>query len=172
MVVGEKSKRKKPAAAELPEEVVLREILTRLPIKSVGRFKCVSKSWLSLISDPQFVKQHLNLSTTQNPDDYDCLIVQKNDKIVILSRYKETSALLSVSRFGLIGSVRGLVCLSYGNNFSLWNPAIHQSKEFSIPPRRPRHSWYPIGFGFDPISDNYKVVVLSPDLKFDLILWW
>ncbi|CAN6205770.1 unnamed protein product [Urochloa humidicola] len=38
-------------AAYLPDELVV-EILTRLPAKSLCRFKCVSRRWCRLISDP------------------------------------------------------------------------------------------------------------------------
>lgn len=42
----------------VPQEL-LREIFLRLPAKSVGRCKCVSKPWASLLSDPNFIKDHL-----------------------------------------------------------------------------------------------------------------
>lgn len=161
MAVGEKLKTKKTTAADLPEEVVRKEILMRLPIKSVVCFKSVSKSWLSLFSDPQFVKEHY--SAAQNLNDYDCLIAQKNTRIFILSRYKETFLLRSDNYF-LIGSINGLVCISNGKKLSLWNPAIHQSKEFTLPPHRYSVSDN-IGFGFDTVSNDYKVVVLSVDKR-------
>ncbi|XLU20353.1 hypothetical protein S245_056419, partial [Arachis hypogaea] len=47
----------------LPDDL-LPEILLRLPVKSLLRFKCVSKSWLSLnysISDPHSEKKHFEL---------------------------------------------------------------------------------------------------------------
>ncbi|XP_066358070.1 putative F-box protein At1g47765 [Miscanthus floridulus] len=38
----------------LPEDIVL-EVLVRLPAKALCRFRCVSKAWRTLISDPTFV---------------------------------------------------------------------------------------------------------------------
>ncbi|XP_059639817.1 putative F-box/kelch-repeat protein At1g15680 [Cornus florida] len=42
---------------ELPEWLLL-EVLLRLPVKSILRFKCVCKDWLSLISDPSFIRSY------------------------------------------------------------------------------------------------------------------
>ncbi|XP_062015337.1 putative F-box protein At3g51171 [Rosa rugosa] len=42
------------------EEDVIAEILARLPVKSLMRFRCVCKSWRALISESYFVKKHLN----------------------------------------------------------------------------------------------------------------
>ncbi|KAI3932272.1 hypothetical protein MKW98_024992 [Papaver atlanticum] len=41
----------------LDEDIVC-DILSRLPVKSLLRFKCVSKRWCSLIQDPYFVDLH------------------------------------------------------------------------------------------------------------------
>ena len=45
----------------------------------------------------------------------------------------------------------------------LWNPSIHKSVFLSSPSVRLPSSYEPmeyLGFGYDPISDNYKVVRL------------
>ncbi|KAL6133793.1 hypothetical protein ACLB2K_066026 [Fragaria x ananassa] len=42
------------------EEDVIAEILARLPVKSLKRFRCVCKSWRDLISHSYFVKEHLS----------------------------------------------------------------------------------------------------------------
>ncbi|KAH6763692.1 hypothetical protein C2S51_014941 [Perilla frutescens var. frutescens] len=45
----------------LPPEIII-EILSRLPIRSIIRCRCVSKSWLDLINSNEFVKSHLSKS--------------------------------------------------------------------------------------------------------------
>ncbi|XP_017219713.1 F-box/kelch-repeat protein At3g06240-like [Daucus carota subsp. sativus] len=166
MGMGGTPKRKKTTAADLPEELIRREILTRLPVRSLVRFKSVSKSWLSLFSEPRFINQHLTHSTTQNHND--CLVATRNTKVVILSRYEEIVALDSAHILDVVGSVRGLVCLTGRNMLSLWNPATHQSKETFAEARFADRA-YDIGFGFDPVSDNYKLVILSEDLRFAMV---
>ncbi|XP_020412991.1 F-box/kelch-repeat protein At3g06240 [Prunus persica] len=49
---------------------MIEEILSRLPVKSLCRFKCVSKPWSSLISDdPSFVALHLCKGFGEDKDD-------------------------------------------------------------------------------------------------------
>ncbi|XP_076899446.1 putative F-box protein At5g62060 [Bidens hawaiensis] len=47
---------------QFPSDITV-EILSRLPVKSILRFRSVSKPWLSYISDPSFTKLHLTRST-------------------------------------------------------------------------------------------------------------
>ena len=41
------------------------EILIRLPVESLLRFKRVSKAWRALISAPSFIQSHLQLSASK-----------------------------------------------------------------------------------------------------------
>jgi len=48
----------------LPSELII-QILLRLSVKSLLRFKCVCKSWFSLISDPHFANSHADVSAAR-----------------------------------------------------------------------------------------------------------
>ncbi|KAI8531068.1 hypothetical protein RHMOL_Rhmol11G0108800 [Rhododendron molle] len=52
---------------ELPHYLLVEEVLTRLPAKSLMRFKSVSKLWCSTICDPCFVKAHNVRSRSRSP---------------------------------------------------------------------------------------------------------
>uniref|UniRef100_A0A2N9I433 F-box domain-containing protein n=1 Tax=Fagus sylvatica TaxID=28930 RepID=A0A2N9I433_FAGSY len=65
--LGHQEKKKKktsvpaidPEPKALPKDVII-EILSRLPAKSLLRFKCVCKEWCSIIQDQVFIETHLN----------------------------------------------------------------------------------------------------------------
>jgi hypothetical protein len=44
-------------ALSLPDEIIF-DILTRVPVNSACRFRCVSNEWCSLISGPDFIAAH------------------------------------------------------------------------------------------------------------------
>ncbi|GMY17969.1 f-box/kelch-repeat protein [Fagus crenata] len=54
----------------VPEDVML-NILSRLPTKSLTRYKCVSEVWLALIENPDFFSKnllnHSIFATTKSP---------------------------------------------------------------------------------------------------------
>ncbi|XP_057443759.1 F-box/kelch-repeat protein At3g23880-like [Lotus japonicus] len=157
------------------------EILSWLPVKSLVRFRSVSKSWNSLISDSHFVKLHLHRSTSRSNADFAharfLTTVHVSSRAYISSR-SVTSLLEShhsaerpycVSEYNVVGACNGLVCLSYGyenrNRFfrrvCFWNPATrsmsHDSPRLQTRSRRSRSYNY-FGFGYDCSSDTYKVV--------------
>ncbi|CAN6328351.1 unnamed protein product [Urochloa humidicola] len=49
---------------QLMEEIIM-EILVRLPVKSLLRFKSVCKAWRAIINDPMFIRAHLRHSATK-----------------------------------------------------------------------------------------------------------
>ena len=55
---------KMTAVVEIPDDVVV-EILARLPVKSLLRFRCICKLWRSIISDSSFIELHRTLSVTR-----------------------------------------------------------------------------------------------------------
>ena len=67
-------------AEALPNKVVVTEILARLPAKSMGRFRCVSRGWSAMLSPDYFIDlhrqranrpDHLRLLLTANGSSYD-----------------------------------------------------------------------------------------------------
>ncbi|XP_004304897.1 PREDICTED: F-box/kelch-repeat protein At3g06240-like [Fragaria vesca subsp. vesca] len=61
--------------SEMLEEMVVR-ILSRLPPKSLVRFRCVSKLWNTIINDPSFVAKHLSISRHNKFVSETCILVK------------------------------------------------------------------------------------------------
>ncbi|XP_059456049.1 F-box protein At3g07870-like [Corylus avellana] len=165
-------------ATYLPEEVVVK-ILSRLPPKSLIRFKCVSKSWQALIGNPDFLSKNLlnDSIITQNSNDplrhiiFFALDPKTPGKLVhsfrsydFLHCAPQTPLNLPTEpRFDIVASCNGLLCLwDYArNDIYLWNPAT--SSELKALPAsssygRLRVSMFHVGFGFDSVSNDYKVI--------------
>ncbi|PIN12080.1 hypothetical protein CDL12_15317 [Handroanthus impetiginosus] len=156
----------------LPEEIIT-EILLRLPVKALLKFRCVSKSWLSLISSPQFIKTHLKISTKNNIYSHNRLIFSSCPRSNVfhtfslnpkIDEYSSVDTLLfdyplSVDRdkpIRIVGSCNGLVCVVVGlGDVVLWNPSTGKMKKL---PNSGRLGGTHYGFGYDESNDDYKVV--------------
>ncbi|KAJ7004328.1 F-box protein CPR30-like, partial [Populus alba x Populus x berolinensis] len=144
------------------------QILLKLPVKSILRFRCASKSWNSLITSPGFMKNHLDkakqllLLRTENPVVSYSLHLD-NDRVDMCSRL-EFPIPNEAGLFDFIGCCNGVACLSSqylqidsSRRLVLWNPSIRKTLDLPAP-----SSWAAIdktllGLGYDAQSDDYKV---------------
>ncbi|XP_057801979.1 F-box/kelch-repeat protein At3g23880-like [Salvia miltiorrhiza] len=138
-----------------PKEIV-EEILSRLPVASLLKFRCVSKSWRWLIGSDRFIKTHLQTSSKNASFAHHRLV--KNKPLNLFDDLLPRPPVL------IVGCCNGLVCCSinlHKGRFILWNPATRISKEL---PQfvKDNMSWSIVsyGFGWDESSDAHKVFVV------------
>ncbi|KAK4259361.1 hypothetical protein QN277_005705 [Acacia crassicarpa] len=104
----------------VPREIII-EILRRLPVKSLVRFRAVCKDWRNLLKSPSFIKEHYHHSTHKNPllvfdvynrnSIYSLLCSLRYEKETVKAeRILEMDSLRRVRR--LIGSSNGLLCVA------------------------------------------------------------
>ncbi|XP_027171775.1 F-box protein CPR1-like [Coffea eugenioides] len=161
----------------LPEDVLM-QILVRLPVKCLFRFRCVSKSWCSLIKSPHFAGLHVRRAKSGNQEDV--ILVKrfiKNERKTVLSLHSNDESLsLQVMApdfevpystdydMHLVSTCHGIICLRNNacNDIYLCNPT---TREFLTLPGSPfrcpqgyRRLLADLGFGFDAISDDYKII--------------
>lgn len=154
-------------AENITEDMIIIDILSRLPVKSLMRFKCVSKQWRSLISDEHFAKLHLQrliLETVapcqkiikSNPlqtIDYEALDNSEvNDHVVV-----ESHDLGRDEPCGLAGSCHGLVSLAVYDGFLVYNPTTRESRKLPASDLVAEYEFFH-GFGYNSATDDYKIV--------------
>ncbi|XP_059635843.1 uncharacterized protein LOC132278028 [Cornus florida] len=158
----------------LPGEILI-DILTRLPVKDLCRFRSVSKEWLALISSDQlFLNMHTRLSyrtplyTTCNGT-----IESENDGRAGISVVKITTVDLNngslCDQFTTIFrdhicswiSCFGLICFIAFSQVYVCNPSNHELLELP----KAICAVQDIGFGFIPVRNEYIVAHLFPDFR-------
>ncbi|KAH0780693.1 hypothetical protein KY290_000291 [Solanum tuberosum] len=157
--------------------------LPRLPLLPLLRFKCVSKNWKTLISDPYFNMKHQR-HHKNNLNSQKLLVAV--DKVTFFSSS-------SLSTFQLVediqnldcptnsipdhychiyGSCNGLVLVGifdrYDKQLLLWNPSMRESTVLPRPEFVTRYSTF--GLGYDATSDDYKVLKLDQGYSDDIHL--
>lgn len=187
---GEKSSK---AIHDLPFDLMV-EILSRLPVKTLSRFRCVSKLWSSSIVTESIKTRYLThpsqlvifsqpLLESSNMSSY-TYPLSTNTRFVAADRV--TCTLLPCRNYLVYGYVRGLICYrSNSKKFAIYNPTTRQN--VLLPPIRGYHdgfSWYdPVKkkymidskyyhgfFGYDPVKDQYKVLRFIEGPRFSIIL--
>ncbi|KAL3502776.1 hypothetical protein ACH5RR_037225 [Cinchona calisaya] len=170
----------------IPEEVLI-HILTKVPAKSLLRFRSVSKSWKSLITSPYFISLHTHqsfLSKPSPPDDKMLVrhyskakktelytIHHNNEDFTVENETKICFPFRGLSRyyFRIVGFSNGLLCLSddvfgYTNLVMLWNPLIRRKITLPLPKsifNKLGPYMFVLGFGFDVKNNDFKVVRIA-----------
>ncbi|KAI9123771.1 hypothetical protein K1719_005071 [Acacia pycnantha] len=157
----------------LPPDIII-NILKRLPVKFILRFRSVCKDWKNLFKTPHFIAQHASYSAHQNP----LLLLHETDykgkppSLRLVNRNMETVQNLSISSihsfkhgWSPIGSCNGLVCVRVNldpeessHKLCLWNPAIVEVKEIPQTTRNDKLESCKFGFGFSSVVNDYKIV--------------
>ncbi|XP_058215925.1 putative F-box/kelch-repeat protein At3g17570 [Rhododendron vialii] len=152
------------AQTHVPIEIEI-EILSRLPVKSLLRFKSVCKAWYALIKSPDFISQHLTQSTlnpsllvsTVGPHYYPSLLHSNypfdehtNLRFPFLTNWRDIH---------IVGNCNGLFCFYYKEYcpLILCNPATRDFRKI------PNDVWWHIsnvafGFGLHPSANDYELI--------------
>ncbi|KAK9285977.1 hypothetical protein L1049_025179 [Liquidambar formosana] len=160
---------------DMPGDILI-SILSRLPVKSLVRFRCVCKSWHALFSDPNFMDIHLNQTCANNKEGYVLIHHQERDEDKLSIHCDETFVEHTVLElpfnrsyrsFAVEGYCRGLLCLScpliLPSPIYLWNPAIRKLKALPCS-LSPFFKMY-IAFGFVPQINDYRVLKFRYDVS-------
>lgn len=142
----------------LPDELIV-EILKKLPAKSLMKFKCVSKSFNSLMSDPSFIESHQKSYMTEffiNRLRMEYYRLSKTDEDLLSTcplEYLDQSCFRNLK---CMQSTNGLVCLwNNHGDIAICNPFI---KQHIFLPRQQHYSrTIYAGIGFDPTTKTHKV---------------
>ncbi|XP_004297855.1 PREDICTED: putative F-box protein At3g16210 [Fragaria vesca subsp. vesca] len=171
------------AAVLTGHEDVVVEILARLPVKTLMRFRCVCTTWRSLIGYTHFVKKHMKYDAERGVNDADMRLLFsmkppstmglvdlkdaeldsktfRDDGRVPVRELEFPVCLDFVSDIVNVGSCNGIICVHFDKDYVLWNPC---TGEHNVLPKPSGLSCYPkyYGFGYDEINDDYKVVLGS-----------
>lgn len=153
-----------PRLPSIPDEIVL-EILSRLPVKSMMRFKCVCRAWRALLSDPNFTisteRQRRLVMASAIPNTYSVslqsITMDTNQGCSVEELHKPwDQSLCTPAR--VLGSCDGLLLISCFENIYMWNPSTMDYKkvltylDFNL-----KHVIH--GLCYDPFTNDYKVVI-------------
>jgi len=168
------------ASPTIPDELMI-EILSRVPVKALMRFRCVSKYWNSFVFDPNLVKLHLQRSPRDNPilytlseyDEFDddahflhrssTQRLLQNPPSVVGNQEDGVPVFANYANYDVVGVCNGLVCLSRLHTnldeiwVRFWNPATRFSSDES-PSCYIEYGCANMAFGHDASTDTYKVV--------------
>ncbi|XP_059310318.1 putative F-box protein At3g25460 [Lycium ferocissimum] len=154
----------------LPYDILF-EILIKVQVASLLRFKSISKSWNALISDVVFTKAHRDLSKMlgceklllrRSTGEFDFVNLKNSNKITIEKQLFPPKGFLGAN---VLCSCDGLVLLKKPKaykKFVLWNPSSGEHRILECPYMKP-HGYtylYACGLCYDSTTNDYKVILI------------
>ncbi|KAJ0016551.1 hypothetical protein Pint_09539 [Pistacia integerrima] len=152
--------------SKIPPDIIT-DILCKQPVKSLLRFRAISKACCSLIDGQDFVKMHLNhsLQTKANLS----LILKGLHLYTVEFDTLDTPLDLNHPLYigggtEVIGSCNGLIVLRNSEqDLALYNPLTRKLRrlpvcEIGLPSDSCSPGYVFYGFGHDPIKDDYKLL--------------
>ncbi|XP_074283811.1 F-box protein CPR1-like [Silene latifolia] len=186
-----KKKHMIPQQSYLSYDLIIEEILTRLSVKAVVRFKSVSKQWYTTLSSSDFANAHLTKSPFSHPtasvntlfimDCASCYVFSYDDDQISCNfedNLVEHDPEFPVEKddLELTGSCNGLICLTSpsGECFILWNPATRNLNKYAPHGYIKRFDnasdvYVASGFGYASSVDDYKYVGILTAYQEDAI---
>ncbi|KAI3494925.1 hypothetical protein L1887_36971 [Cichorium endivia] len=148
------------------------EIMKRLPVKSLIRFRSISLEWKSLIESSEFIGAHSLHRHTQPQHllvSYKAPIIGRNyvsyiDDHTFPKQRSVPTLPVSIKQLinaRVVGSSHGLVCLyGYDPNHTtwttlFWNPSVRKS--IAVPVSNKRY----VGFGVCPVTADPKILSIT-----------
>ena len=173
------------AMSNLPLDVIA-EILSRLPVKFLSRYLCVSKQWYALIHSQAFINLHLRRSIESNTDrtlilhqqhatvpfDYFSVHLRNDDPFGKPMKIQHPPLPVCVNMS--TQQIHGLVFVhSNTGELAIWNPLIRRYRKLPTLEKVFPRITIALGFGYDTLNDDYKVlrVVQFLNREFDVKMY-
>ncbi|KAM7485685.1 hypothetical protein LguiA_001694 [Lonicera macranthoides] len=156
-------KRERLMESELPDEII-DEILSRLPVQSLLRFKCVCKRWLSTISDPNFHQK----------TEIESILVVESLKTLAASLISIDANKFVTKSFSVpcnerenyyyeniivSNSCNGLVIIGIRESFFLFNPSTRHFAKVLVLNCSCQSNVVMAGLCYDTYTNGYKAVI-------------
>ncbi|KAM0926528.1 hypothetical protein ACQ4PT_003570 [Festuca glaucescens] len=166
----------RPAIPEMPDDLVS-EILVRLPVKPLLRFKSACRAWHATISSRSFISMHLQRSVSDHQR-HQCFLLTpyflaKESSNISIYRWQKGQATTSLAytldffegasvQVYMLGRCNGLVLVPTDTKMYVLNPS---TRELLTLPESIRSVLQPssicravVGFGLDSCTNKYKAV--------------
>lgn len=170
---------------------LIEDVFSRLPVKLLIQLRCMCKQWNFLISDPKFIKKHLQMAKASQ-NHHHLLMLQNNGfasthiTSIFTTRSPSQTPLslphnLNTDDFSKCsGDCHGIICFTIQDSYPVrWNPSTRQYSVIppvknSFPPPE-NYGLYKVtpetrrmsvqanfySFGYDNTTNKYKIVAIS-----------